>query len=387
MTLKGLSTFYRRLLVAMIGALLAAPVQAVEIVAVETSGASGNVTLGGTVIPFKEVTLTAQIPGRVEFLAGSEGDQVQTSQVLVTIDDDDIRAQRRAAVAQLNQADAAMRNAGVQYSRELWSPQSNNINRMPGMGMPSMFDQMFTRNMGDMFGYGNPNVDRTADLYNQSAQVNQAWSQVLQARSRIEELDARLRDARATAPFDGVIVRKLVELGDTVQPGQALMVFAQTEFLRIQADIPARLMAGISRGMFVPARLDVGDTLVQARVAQIYPVADAQRHTVTVKFDLPKGVPGGPGMYAEITIPDPDASAPALPVIPRRALVRRGSLPYVFVMNNDNRVELRIIRTGGNVGPDRVSVLAGLRAGERVLVDPPPGISSGWSPADPATTR
>lgn len=385
MTEKRLWPLLRRLAAGIAGSLLTANALAVEIVTVETSGASGSVTLGGTVIPYKEVTLTAQIPGRIEYLAGAEGDRIGMGEELVRIDDDDLQAQRRAAVAQLNQADAAMRNAGVQYSRELWSPQSNNINRMPGMGMPSMFDQFFTRNMGNMMGYGNPNVDRQADLYNQSAQVNQAWAQVLQARSRIEEIDARLRDARATSPFDGVIVRKLVELGDTVQPGQPLIEFAQTEFLRIQADIPARLMAGLNIGMFVPARLDVGNTRVQARVAQIYPVADVQRHTVTVKFDLPKGVPGGPGMYAEITIPDPEARAPALPVVPKRALVRRGSLPYVFVMNNDNRVELRIVRTGAEVGGDRVSVLAGVRAGERVVVDPPPGIRSGWSPAEPAT--
>jgi RND family efflux transporter MFP subunit len=300
----------------------------------------------------------------------------------VSIDDDDLLAKRRSAMAQYQQAEAALRNAGVQYTRELWAPQSENINRMPGMGMPGLFDQFFTRNMGSMMGRGEPGMERYSDLYTQGNQIRQAEAALLQARSQIDEIDASLRDARSIAPFDGVITRKVVEEGDTVQPGQPLLVFAQTEYLRIQAEIPARLMAGLERGMFVPARLDVGNVMVQARVSQIYPIADSQRHTVTVKFDLPKGVPGGPGMYAEITIPEVGGKSPTLPVIPMNALVHRGSLPYVFVLGSDNRAILRIVRTGHLVGNDRIAILAGLKAGERVIADPPAGIGSGWSPGD-----
>ncbi len=196
-------------------------------VPVKVKEIGGTATLGGTVIPFQEVTLAAQMPGRIEHLAGVEGNWFKKGSELVRIDDDDLLAQQRSAFAQLENSRLALRNAGVQYNRELWSPQSRSINRMPGMGMPALFDQMFTQNFGNMAGYGDPDMDRYSDLYAQGTQLNQSRSRVTQAQSRLDELSAKLRDTCSVSPFDGVIAT-LVEVGDTLQPSQHLMVSVST---------------------------------------------------------------------------------------------------------------------------------------------------------------
>lgn len=346
-----------------------------ETAMVTTQKVGRVVTVGGTVVPYKEVTLSAQIPGEVTFIAGAEGDEFTASAALVAIDDAALQAQKRAALANIYNADAALRNAQVQYSRELYSPQTNNPGRMPGMGLPSMFDTMFTRGMSNMMGMGNSYVDRSADLYGQVSGVNRARSQLLQAQAEVEGIDAKLKDARLNAPFDGVILKKLVEVGDTVQPGQPLLRFAHTKFLRIQAEVPVRLVGALSKGAMVPARLDVRGARVEARVSQIFPMADASRHTVTVKFDLPMGVAGGPGMYAEVQIPDPTAPVKEEPVVPDGALMWRGSLPGVFVME-EGKIVMRLVRLGVPVGDGKTSVLSGLKGGERVILDPPAGLAS-----------
>jgi multidrug efflux pump subunit AcrA (membrane-fusion protein) len=331
---------------------------------------NSTVKLGGTVIPFKDVTLSAQIPGRIEFIAGSEGDFLEKGQVLVTIDDDDLLAMRRAAVAELTNAEAAIRNAQVQYSRELISPQSRNLNRSPGMGLPSMFDQFFTRGMGNQMGMGNPGMDRHADLYSRGTAVNTAQSRLLRARSKLDEVDAKIRDSRSVAPFSGLIVKKLVEVGDTVQPGQPLLNFADTKALQLQVDIPARLMPGIQPGMIVDARLDVGNKYVKAKVAQIFPMADVQRHTVTVKFDLPEGVPGGPGMYAEVIVPNISAPSRNVILIPSSAVRQRGSLYVVYRLNEKNEPAIRYVRLGEKINDNMVTVLSGLQNNDSILVNP-----------------
>jgi multidrug efflux pump subunit AcrA (membrane-fusion protein) len=318
----------------------------------------------------------------VQYIAGAEGDAFQKGNLLLSVDDEDIVAKRRAALANLAQAEAALRNARVQYSREIYAPRTRSPGAMPGMGLPNLFDQVFTRNMGDVMGFGNPTLERSADLYSQGASVSQAQSQVMAARSQIDELDAALRDARAIAPFDGVLVKKMVEVGDTVQPGQPLIKFAHTKYLRIQAEVPARVVPNLRRGMLVPAKLDIGGKKVKARVAQIYPVADSQKHTVTVKFDLPEGTPGGPGMYAEVTLPDTGTQVNYVPVIPKDALVHRGSLPGVYILNEENKAELRLVRLGTPKGDTHVTVLSGLKAGDRIVVNPPTSIRSGWSPEE-----
>jgi multidrug efflux pump subunit AcrA (membrane-fusion protein) len=338
-----------------------------SVITVPSVPVGAAVSLGGTVIPFKDVTFSAQIPGRIKSIAGEEGDHFESGAELIAINDDDLLAQRRSAWANLANAEAALRNAGVQYSREIISPYGSEQNDAMG-GMGSMMKQ-FTNPMQGMVGSGSsPGFDRYAQRYQSGTQVEQARSQIVAVRSAIDTVDTKIRDAKSVAPFDGVITKKLVEVGDPVQPGQPLLKFADMSTLQIKVEVPARLMPGVKKGMVFPARLDVGDVDIQARVVQVFPIADPDRHTVTVKLELPQGAPGGAGMYAEVMINDINAKVRELPVVPREALVWRGSLPGVYVMNEDNKRELRLVRIGDDVGVDGVAVLSGLRAGERVVV-------------------
>ncbi len=359
-------------------AFLATAAHADNIVTVGVAPHGGYVILGGTVIPLKEVTLSAQIPGVVQTLAGEEGDSFTAGAELVTINDDELQAKKRAAEAQLAAAYTGMQNAQVQYTRELWNPSVYNPRPMAGMGFPTMFDGFFDGGRSSMLGSGSDKgIERHADLVTQGTQVQTARTRIQQAEAALREIDAKIRDAKSLAPFDGVITDKLVEVGDTVQPGQPLLKFSYSKFLRIQAEVPARLVPGLHKDMVVPARLDVNNTKVNARVALISPKADTQQHTITVKFDLPEGVPGGPGMYAEVMVPDINSPTRAMPVVPKSAIIKRGSLPSVRVLDEDGKPKMRLIRTGIELDANHVIVLSGLKPGERVLTseEKPP---AGW---------
>lgn len=344
--------------------------------AVQLTQLGGSAIVGGTVIPFKEVTLTAQMPGEVTFVAGAEGYHGKSGEVLVRIDDADLQAKRRAAVSQIYQAQAGLRNSYMQYNRELYSPRVNSITGFPGMGVPATFDQFFTRGFSQAMGQSSPGLERQADLYAQGVGVDQANSALAQAQANLQSIDAKLADFESKATFDGVVMRKHVEVGDTVQPGMPLIDYAYVAYLRIEADVPVRLAAGLSVGMLVPARLDSGGDPVDARVAQIYPIADAKRHTVKVKFDLPRGTPGGPGMYAEVTVPDASVPDSTQTSVPASALVWRGSLPSVFVIEN-GKPSLRIVRVGYPLADGSVSIVSGLSGGEMVILSPPSSLVSG----------
>jgi len=126
----------------------------------------------------------------------------------------------------------------------------------------------------------------------------------------------------------------------------------------------------LREGMTVKARLDdVADTSVEASLVQIFPMADPTRHTVRVKFDIPKNSPAAPGMYVEVLIPEPGAIGMDLPVVPKNAIFHRGGLPMVKVVNMAGHTELRLVRLGERVGSDQRVVLAGVRPGERVVVN------------------
>lgn len=368
---------YRKLLYLAIGLCVLPTLSQAAIEVVQNQSYDATIVLGGTVVPFREVVLTSQLQGRVTYLGGVEGDRFNTGDLLVAVDDADLQAQRREMLAQYNKAQAAYQNAQTEYNRELWNPQSRSLSKAPGFAMPSMFDQMFSRPMGKAMGFEDDQVTRQADLYNRNSSLQQAAADVMRAQAAIEGLDTKIRDARSTAPFSGVIIKKMVEAGDTVSPGQPLVKFAQSGHLCIEVNVPVRLMGKIDRGDILPARLDqVGDT--QVRVSQVYPVADPQQHTVKVKFDLPLGVSAGPGMYAEVILPNAMDMREPLPVVPKNAIIKRGSLPSIYVANADDVVEMRFVRLGREINDQQVLVLSGVKAGERIVTQPPKMITSGW---------
>jgi RND family efflux transporter MFP subunit len=349
-----------------------------EVFVVQASDRQPTVTISGTVVPFKDVTLAAQLPGRVKYIAGIEGDSFTKDTQLVAIDETELLAKRSSAYAQLSSAQAQLRNADVQYSRELWSPQSKSS--PGGMGMPAMMDNIFARPAEDMFGGRDRGAERSADLYASSTRIEEARNAMLRAQSEIQAIDAKLRDAKSLAPFAGVIIDKMVEVGDTVQPGQAMLKFADITWLQVEVDIPARLVTGLQEMMVLKKAASFDDYAepVDVRIAQIYPMADARRHTIKVKLDVPQGI-SQPGMYAKVQIPDTGAASArgTLPVVPHSAIRYRGSLPVVYVQNTDGKAELRLIREGRKLANGMVTVLSGLAPGDKIFANPGPGARAG----------
>lgn len=338
-------------------------------------GSGSAAAVGGTVVPRQEVTLSAQLPGRVDLIAGSEGDRFETGARLVQLSIQDLLAQRRSAEAQVVSADAALRNATVQFGQEVVSPQTTQA--IGGMGMPNMMDQMFANPMSSMLGTRQPGVERSAQIHARGTQIEQARQALSQAVSRLHETDAKIRDSKSVAPFAGVITAKLAEVGDTVQPGQPLLTFADPTDLQVQVDVPQRLVPALAEGMRIAVRLDIAQGFVPATVARVFPTADPVRHTVRVKLDLPPDTGATPGMYAEVMVPDRGAPSRTVLAVPRTAIVSRGGLTMVFAITEENRADLRFVRLGETVGPELVRVLSGLREGDRVVRDPPPGLATG----------
>ncbi|MDG6773892.1 efflux RND transporter periplasmic adaptor subunit [Thiomicrorhabdus sp. ZW0627] len=377
--MKRPNRYFRELCSALL--LLASPISCTQAAPIQTQIIPEQiydqyVSLGGTIIPFKEVSINAQVAGQVNYISGIEGDPFRSGTLLVSIDDDVLRAQRNAALAQWQQASYAHENALNQYNRELWSPKT--AQSMPGMALPGLMDQVFSKPMSNSMGYGNTQVDRQANMSSALSHVKETEAMMQQIKSKIDEIDVILLDTKSIAPFDGVIVKKMVEAGDTVQPGQPMMTFAKSNHLSIEVNVPVNLMIGIRKGDIFHARL-ANKLPIQVRVAQIFPVANNQQHTVTVKFDLPVGTPAAPGMYAEVSVLNSSSQQQAFPTVPSSSIVQRGSLPCIYTVNpKTQKVEMRVIRTGDATTNGYYIVLSGVRTGETVITNPPMDIVSGW---------
>ncbi|HBA25143.1 MAG TPA: efflux RND transporter periplasmic adaptor subunit [Gammaproteobacteria bacterium] len=321
--------------------------------------------LGGVVISSAQVSLSAQVAGDVLTVSGKEGDMFKQGTTLVTLEQESIQAQRDSAYAEISSANEALRNAGVQYSQSIVSPNSN------GMfgGIPGMFS-MFTDPMLKMSGQGNPEFDKFANRTSRYTGYQQAKNKLRQAELNLKQVEERLKDANVVAPFDGVIVVKNINQGDVVQPGQILIKFANIKDLQVEVNVPSRLVASLKLDKKYRIKLDIANIVVDATLSQIYPIADNNKHSVKVKFDLPAGAPVLAGAYAEVEIFETDSGV-LTAVIPEVAIMWRSSLPSVFVINpKTSKTELRFVRLGEQVGKSKKSVLSGLKIGEKIVANP-----------------
>ena len=349
-----------------------------SIIPVEThSIAAGRLLIGGTIAAYKSVILSAQIPGRIVSISGEEGDHFKQGDLLVKINDDELLSRRQSALAQFNAASIAVNNAGVQFHRQIVSPSTSN-HAPGGMGMPGMFDQLVTNPMSEMMGTRDYGVERGADIYSSRAQLDQAHQAMEQARAQIFQLDAQLRNSISVAPFDGVIVSKKIETGDTVQPGQTLLVYEDLSQLQIHIDVPGRAVHHLKKGQQLKAKVDNLNNEIAVEISKIFPTSDPLRHTTRVELALSKESPAAPGNYAEVWIPASQNTTKNQFLIPASAVVMRGGIPSIFVVKQNNQVELRLARLGETLPSGQIIILYGIKENERVVDKPPVFMRSGY---------
>jgi multidrug efflux pump subunit AcrA (membrane-fusion protein) len=332
-----------------------------EIQIIEGSFIDKRAVLGGVVVSSSMVNLSAQVSGDVLSVLGREGSVFKKGETLITLEQTSIQAQKDAINAEISSAREALRNTQVQYEKSIVSPYANDM-------FGGAFT-MFTEPMGRFTNANDPSFNKYANRTSHYSNLQQAKNKLKQVVSKAKQIDERLKDALVIAPFDGVIVVKNVNKGDVVQAGQNLIQFANIQNLQVALDVPSRLLRSLQLNKKYRIKLDLINTVVESTLTQIYPIADSVKHSVKVKFDLPKNTPVLSGSYAEVEIFYGNAKNQT-PVVNEKAVVWRSSLPSVFVVNRNNQTELRFIRLGDQVGEGKKSVLSGLKIGERIIANP-----------------
>lgn len=353
-----------------------------EIHQVSREAIAMTLSFAGTVTADKTLQLTAQMPGRVADIAGQEGDAFSAGSVLVELDDRALLARLEAAIANRDAAIADMRNARVQLDREVFSPRSNSSTAAPGgMGMPAMMDQFVTNPMQNMIGLRNRGTELRSDLVGAETALAQARTRMKSAEATIKEIQSLLRDTQGIAPFSGVIQDVHVEIGDTVQPGQPLLDFSESTRLVVETDLPVRLSRTLTVGQVLDVSL--GDREVMpAPVSLIHPVADPRQNTVQIELSLPENASATAGQYAEVRVPDTATQRPAQLTIPKSAVITKGGLPLVYAIDAEGKARLRVVRLGKAPDPGSQVVLSGVKEGDRLVDNPPPGLRAGTQIVD-----
>jgi membrane fusion protein (multidrug efflux system) len=211
--------------------------------------------------------------------------------------------------------------------------------------------------------------DRIRELFTRDAATQQEKDATQAAfASALAERDAtkaQIEYVELRAPFDGFIFNKRTRPGDLATPGQPLLTLQGAGLLRVVATVTRSQADRLKPGQPIAAVLE-GGTAVPSRLSVLGSAGDPSSLRFLVKADLPSGSAARAGSFARLRLPRGDEE-PA-PLVPRAAIVERGALTGVYVVE-DGRVRLRWISLGGPAG-DLVLVRAGLSAGEEIVLDP-----------------
>jgi RND family efflux transporter MFP subunit len=321
----------------------------VSVVAAQTGSIPDVIEAVGTVRAAETSQLAAQMMGNIVEIRVREGDHVQRGQVLAVIDDVqpraaldratavDLAAQQEivASDSDFTLAEATFKRYQMLYDRKSVSPQE--------------FDEIKARY-------------QAAQARLEMARAGQA-----QAKAALQQARTSLGYTHIVAPFDALVTEKKTDVGTLASPGTPIFTVEDLRRYRLEATVNETDLRYVRQGQQVSVSVDaLGDRELKGKVVEIVPAADPASRSFLVKVEVPSDPALRSGLFGRAQF---TKGVRAALLIPRTAIVERGQLQGIYVLDQNRIAGLRYI-TLGKPSAQQVEILAGLEAGEMLIGDP-----------------
>jgi RND family efflux transporter MFP subunit len=324
-------------------------VRNISVITAQAANIPDVVEAVGTLRAAQTSQLAAQMMGNIVEIRVHEGDRIRRGQVLAVIDDAQPRAALdRATAADLaaqqeitaSDSDFALADATFKRYQTLYEKKSVS---------PQEFDEVKARY-------------QAAQARRDIARAGQG-----QAKAALQQADTALGYTRILAPFDGLVTEKKADVGTLASPGMPIFTVEDLRRYRLEVTVNETDLRYVRMGQQVPVLIDaLGDKELKGRVAEIVPAADPASRSVLVKIELPSAPALRSGLFGHAQFTRGERSAL---LILRTAVVERGQLQGIYVLDQNRIAELRYV-TLGKPSAGQVEVLAGLQSGEMLVADP-----------------
>lgn len=294
------------------------PTAKVRVQAIESKTQTATEEVMGTIRARYRAVLEAKVSGGIEKLPVVPGQSVKAGETLVELDAKEIKAR-------LDQASTQREQLGRDTERLRQLLANNAVSRQEFESIESRFRV---------------------------------------AKAAATEAETMLAYTKVVAPFDGVITRKHVEVGDLAAPGKPLLEMEDPRSLRLEADVPEAAISSIVSGAQLRVRVAGVTNELTATVSEIAPTADPNSRTFLVKCELPAGSGARAGQFGRLSVPLGETTALR---VPASAISQRGQLEMVFAIVN-NRAQMRLVKSGKRVG-DEIELLSGVARGDQVAIE------------------
>jgi len=337
----------------------------------------------GSLAGDEQTDVAPQTSGKVVEVGVDIGSAVKRGQILVKLDDAELKLRVNQSLTQVEQSKAAVRQAEEKIG--LRSGQTFDPNRVAEVAAAKVGFDLAEKNLkraekliesGDVsrsfYDQQRAQRDQLKEQYDAAlAQARQNYAAVEVARTNVANAEAQLALARKnlsyaviTCPIDGYVTERTADLGEYVSPTQKVATVVRTNPLRIRIDVPEQAIPEVTVGQSVSAATSAWpDKNFSGRVARIAPNVTANSRTFTVEAEIENS--NGllkPGQFATVRILQPRPVAAVL--VPAKAVVTDAGVSRVYVIK-DGHAEQRIVQLGQTEG-DLVQVKNGVATDEKV---------------------
>jgi RND family efflux transporter MFP subunit len=347
----------------------------VRIAHAERGQLARTVAVAGTLAADEQVELGMKIPGRLAVIAVDLGTPVRKGQVIARLDPADFELRVRQAQSALDQARARLglpadgpdtvadleQTSGVRQQRALLEQARVSRDRVR-----SLFEQQLVPRSD----YDNAEAGlAVAEARHQDAieESRNRLGILAQRRSELEIARQQLTDSVLVAPWDGAIRERRVAPGNYIAAGQTLVVLVRMHPLRLRLPVPEREAVGLAVGQEVRLKIEGDPATYTGRLARISPAISEDSRTLAIEAEVPNRdgrLKPGSFARAEIVV---RAAEPAV-LVPASSIVTFAGVDKVIGVNGDTTQEQQV-KKGRRAG-DQVEILAGVKAGDPVVVEP-----------------
>lgn len=324
-------------------------VRGVGVAAATNSRVPDLIVAVGTIRAAETSQIAAQVMGSVTSVNVREGDSVNPGQILATVDP-------TQAIAGLQRAEAALAAsqhelAAAETEKSLTESTLKRFERLYERKSvsPQEYDEIKARYQGAL------------------ARAEAAQAGAYQAKAGVKQAQTDFGYTKLRAPFAGVVTERSVDAGTLATPGMHLLTLEALGRYRLEATIDESNLQFVKVGDSVPVALDARpDQPLTGKVTHIVPAADPNTRTFLIKIELPSDPILRSGLFGRASLSRGERDSL---MVPRTAVVDRGSLKAVYVVGIDQIASLRYVSVG-QVSGDRWEVLSGLNANEAIVVAP-----------------
>jgi multidrug efflux pump subunit AcrA (membrane-fusion protein) len=363
-------------------------VQGMKIETISLQSVDESYEAVGTVRAKNSSIVSSKVMGNIVAMKVREGDTVRTGQVLVEIDSREARIQTQKSGAGLVETKAALDEVDRSIKGAESSQTAAEANRRLATSTfrryqqllvrqsisPQEFDEVRARHeMADA-------EAETAGRMRQSleAKRRQVLARIDQAKADVSGSQVYSSFSRITAPINGIVVSRQADVGNMAAPGAPLLTIESGSDYRLEAAVQESQINKIHLRDQVRVQIDaLGPSELAGIVVEIVPASDPASRTYLVKISIPP-TDGNKqiirsGLYGRARFITGQTQAIT---VPQQAVVERGQLISVYVVDQSGIARMRLVTTGKTYS-DRVEVLSGLIEGEQIVVDGVAAVNDG----------